>query len=746
MKKPIKKEYFLRHKDPIVSPNTNIDGTKIIHGHDVGFNDDITDYYTSINCGVLLDNNFDVGISLESSVENRDGYIVGRWMMTCPPELKLGQVMDRVPFGIVDKTITGLGATTLELTTDVRSSIVVVPTKALAYNKHISINHQYDGLTMYVGSKYGNINRDISKVEVEKYLKQMGDKIRKFITVADSLPKLLGYLEELQEPVYTDYFLMIDEIDTMQMDSSYRPRLEVVSDYYFKFDFMNRAMVSATIQPFSNSNLENEGRVLLKWNEQPKRNIHLVASNYVDDAAMNVISNLKDEAVGKILVAYNSLDGIFNIIKLLGLTSDEYGILCGNRSTDKVNSFDENALGAISENGELPKRITFITCAFFAGIDIIDSCHLVSISSFNQPFTNLSIAKLTQIAGRFRKGNLSETIIYDIANRQDFQKYPNALEYRKSLLSRAHKYGEFLNSMTALISSDRTLKPLESFVKSYVMFAAKDKPNSTDYPLTIVREHSLTKQFVPSYFNIDALVDRWETINKLYLHELALYNALLDEGHNVTIEAPIFVPAQEHITDFTKEIRQATKERLQQQFEDLRSRLLDWESNNKNDYAFEEIRRDYDKRLQDNVILPFKQLHDFIQSEFLLNGLKDCFLHNRKLRNYINAAVFYALPAEHPFKATMLSAFGVDQKTGVSLVRFNLTERQNKTKEVFASVLKFNLNYDPSVLADLLASFFSWARSCQGNRVVGLNPFGFPMLKNQMSVHSHILNMLVFPM
>lgn len=745
MKKPIKKEDYLRHKEPIVSPGTNIDRTKIIHGHDVGFNDDITDYYTSINCGVLLDNSFDVGISLESSIENKDGYLVGKWHMVCPPNLKLGQVMDRMPFGIIDKTITGLGATTLELTTQVRSSIVVVPTKALAYNKHISINKQYEELTMYVGSRYGDINREISEVDIANYLNKRGDKIRKFITVADSLPKLLGYLEDFHEAVYTDYFLMIDEIDTMQMDSSYRPRLEVVSDYYFKFDFMNRAMVSATVQPFSNEYLENEGRLLLSWADQPKRNIHLIASNYVEDAAMNVIGNLKEEVDGKILVAYNSLDGIFNIIKLLDLKPDEYGILCGNRSTAKVISFDDNALDSITGDGELKKHITFITCAFFAGIDIMDSCHLVSISSFNQPFTHLSLAKLTQIAGRCRKGNLSETIIYDIANRKDFQQFANATDYRQSLLYIATNYANFLNSMMSLISNDEKLKPLERFVKSYVLFAAKDKATSTDYPLAIVREHSLSKQFVPSYFNIDALVDRWNTINNVYLHELTLYNALLAEGHNVTIEAPIFIPKEEHITDFTKEIKQAGKNLLYKQFDDLRVKLLDWEANNRNDYAFDEIHRECDKRVQDNVITPFKKLHVFIDSEFLLDGLKDCFLHNRKLRNFINAAVFYALPNEHPFKATMLATFGVDKESGESTQRFDLQERHKKVKEVFLTILKFDLNYEPSVISDLLNSCFSWARSGQGNRIVGLNPLGFPALKTNMSIYTNILDILVFP-
>lgn len=744
MNKPIKKEDFLRHKAQIDSPGTNMHRSHVIHGHDIGFNDEITDYYTSINCGVLLDNSFDKGISLCTPLENRDGYMVGQWEMICPADLKLGQIMDRMPFGIIDKTITGLGATTLELVSQIRSSIIVVPTKALAYNKHILINQTYDGLTMYVGSRYGDIHKDTTKTEVRKYLSNRGDAIRKFLTVADSLPKLLGFLEELGEPIYEDYFLMIDEIDTMQMDSSYRPRLEAVTDYYFKFDFMNRAMVSATIQPFSNANLEKEGRVLLRWEKQPQRNIGLVNTNYVDDAAFNVIYNLIDETDDKILVAYNSLDGIFNIVKLLGLQSNDYGILCSNRSSDKVENFEENATDAITSDGKLKKRITFITCAFFAGIDIMESCHLISISSYNQPFTYLSIAKLAQIAGRCRYGNLSETIIYDVTERNFHNEVINAIDYRSSLLNRAEKYAQFLNTMLSLANDDEKLSPMADFVKSYVSFAAKDKSSATDYPLSIVREHSITKQFVPSYFNIDALTDRWETIHNLYSQELSLYEALINDGHSVTIEPPIYIPKHEHDNEFIKAIKEIGKEQVANQFEALRTALLDWGNNNGNDFAFEEIARSVSKRLQENIIMPFKLLHTYIPAEHLLECLGECYMHDRKIRNFINAAIFYSLPSEHPFKATLMMTYGVDIM-GQGKQRFNMEERHNRLKEVFTSVLNYKLEYDKAVLSDLLNSCFKWARNKDGDRVNGLNPLDFPPLKKAMNVNAQLLNLLVFP-
>lgn len=116
---------------------TDPDGNLIIHGHiavidlfDEGYNE-------SINGARIKEEALKIQLERLSDTVNSDGYGVGRWRMVFRQGYKMGQVFDRVPYGIIDKTITGLGATTLEIYSEVRSSIIVVPTKALAYNKHV---------------------------------------------------------------------------------------------------------------------------------------------------------------------------------------------------------------------------------------------------------------------------------------------------------------------------------------------------------------------------------------------------------------------------------------------------------------------------------------------------------------------------------------------------------------------------------------------------------------------------------
>ena len=126
---------------------------------------------------------------------------------------------------------------------------------------------------------------------------------------------------------------------------------------------------------------------------------------------MRNLNNLLQTTQDKILVAYNSLDGIFNIIDQLDITKKECGILCSERSSDKVTYYKDDSEEAIDKDGNLLNRVTFMTCAYFAGIDIQDRCYLITISSKNTAYTYLSVNKMTQIEGRWRNGNISETII-----------------------------------------------------------------------------------------------------------------------------------------------------------------------------------------------------------------------------------------------------------------------------------------------------------------------------------------------
>ena len=57
--------------------------------------------------------------------------------LTLHDKRKMGDIFYRLPYGIIKKNIPGIGATTLALQQD-ENTIIVVPTRALAYAKYIT--------------------------------------------------------------------------------------------------------------------------------------------------------------------------------------------------------------------------------------------------------------------------------------------------------------------------------------------------------------------------------------------------------------------------------------------------------------------------------------------------------------------------------------------------------------------------------------------------------------------------------
>lgn len=670
------------------------------------------------------------------------------WTITIKQGKRIGEVMDRVPLGIINKTITGLGATTLEIMNQERDSIIVVPTKSLAYSKYKSANlSKGDGYALYFGSPIKEIKSNVTPRQVQAYLNSNNHRKKKFLVVADSLPRLIKILESNGIDVYHNYFLMVDEIDTMQADSAYRPRLEDVMDYYFKFDWKHRSAVSATLNDFSNPLLENESRVTTRWKDNPKRNIDLIYTNYVDDTAVEIIrQKLTDNPNDKILVAYNSLDGILAILEQLNIGKSTCGILCSERSTGKIRDYLEDTDNVIDEFGNLQKRVVFMTCAYFAGIDILDRCHLITISSYRQPFTYLSVNRMTQVAGRCRNGNISETIIYDIAQRQIRNEYANSKEYRKGLISRAEAYANFLNQMRTMIEADINLKPLEAFLDSYVDFAARSKPDQQSYPLRIIRQNCIDKKFVPAYFNIDALLERWNLYHDLYSDKENL-KVKLSENNAVHFKEE-FITGENHNALAVSIVKANNRERMERTFPDLKNKLQEWYMDGMDEADFNEIINGYDKKWR-NVCKAFHKLCKYIHVDALLDGLEHNYTDGRRLRNYVNAAIFHALPEGHQFKALVLARFKyneiINSNNRRGLGRYTSQERKDILKGIFKDYFHQDNIIDDDTLMEFFKCFFKTTQTGHRLKIHGLNPENLPTVQRYMPNNADLLQLFMFP-
>ncbi|HQT23994.1 MAG: hypothetical protein B7X86_14390 [Sphingobacteriales bacterium 17-39-43] len=313
--------------------------------------------------------------------------------------------LDFLPNGIINKTETGIGGTTVEAKSK-RNSIIVEPLKSIAATK--AMEHKN---SLYVGSPtnlYNNAKRVTDNDIISYHSSDIKDK--KIFVVADSLPRLIKCIGE---SVYKEYFLLIDEIDSYQEDSAFRGNIEKCIDYYNFFPPENRALISATINDFSNPNLENEKLTIYKYKNPRTRRVELVLTDNVERHTIETILKLYGDGQ-KIVIAYNVLRPIISIIETLindyNIDKEEFGVLCGESSEVLADEFYRDF-----ENNLLPSRITFKTSAYFSGIDINEQYHLISVVNTRIPFTILSVNKFKQIAGRCRhkKKLLSETIIFN---------------------------------------------------------------------------------------------------------------------------------------------------------------------------------------------------------------------------------------------------------------------------------------------------------------------------------------------
>lgn len=630
----------------------------------------------------------------------------------------LGEVFDSIPFGILNKNRTGVGATTLEIEAK-RNSIIVFPNKSLAYSKS-----KTNDLLLYVGSPIGDSTSIISPKDIKKYIDEIDqrrsdgeDVYKKFLVVADSLPKVYKVIATKKES-FESYFLLVDEVDMIQSDATYRPKLEDVIDYYCKFPQSNRALVSATIRDFTHHEVQKEPMLIAKYaskeeGQEPNQIIH------TDNPNGAVVEYIKERYNGekeKIVIAYNSITDIKEIIFLLpeDLRS-RCGVLCSEESEDKVKDYYVELV-----DGKLEKDITFMTCVYFVGVDIHERYQLVSVINANVPYTLLSIDRLTQIRGRCRHedGLISETICYSTKenNKYKFGDISKE-EYRDRLLKKADKIIQLYHAIDNIVEEEQDGEMRDEFdslfdkVKPAIQRYATEKMGNLEVSLTRI---DIDENYQISYFNIDALVEMFELLNNLYDRKGKLEKKYGAEVYDTLVLE--FTKEQEEcrkkVQDKKKmrkdDLMTAAKEKILQLHDEGRLTTEEIES-----LRDEKGQRDIE-RYYDRVI----NLHEYVEINELLSFLDED-PDPREYRNYKNGVMFKALEDTNPFKAALLAKFPVSET-------YHLTDdikyfMSQKVEEC----LDRKIDPSKSILMNLFRSFFTTKRG-RGYKVIEIGNKEYP--------------------
>ncbi|WP_159468320.1 hypothetical protein [Dyadobacter sp. 3J3] len=426
----------------------------------------------------------------------------------------LKNVFAALPSGIINKTETGMGATSLELDTR-RNSIIVEPIKITASSKA----HKHNAF--YIGSETKFHSKKVSDLDILNYINDKNILYKKIVVVADSLRRIFDFIDK---EVFKSYFLMIDEIDSFQMDSSFRGSMERCLDYYKLFDKDKRAMVSSTIIKFSDPELKNEFLTTIKYEAPTKREIKLILTSNINGVLFEFLKKELPESSEKWMVAYNSVKMCKAIIDRLVsekiMSPSDIKILCSAGSKEKVQNY------YIELNSNLlPAKLTFVTSAYFTGFDLVEKYNLISVSSIHVPYYTLSDNNFKQIAGRGRKGLFSETIIYN-SRSEPVEQVDYGVE---DLVHAANIEIQALKCIDLNYKKNPILKTTLDEIRSLII--SRTKFDGVQF----VRSDKDGVSKI-SYLNVDAYQERTRVRLKLYSDAMTLEKSLKEDGHFIKFE------------------------------------------------------------------------------------------------------------------------------------------------------------------------------------------------------------------
>lgn len=406
---------------------------------------------------------------------------------------------------ILDKTLTGLGATHSEIHSK-RNSIIIEPNVTVILgklNNNENLEAVYEKCTPY---------------NIKKYL-QMDIPYKKILCTPESFHKIRKAAEELRINIYKEYFCLFDECEKVTQDIDYRRKIAQPIYDFFKFE--NKAFVSATPLPMTHKEFERQKfqKIKIKPEYDYKKDLELIVTNSYYKRLKKVLDGMKDSKC--VCIFFNVTDGINEIIENLGIT--DYKIFCSQKSVDKL---IKKGISKAHSMIDYPlAKYNFFTCRFYSGLDIVlrkckpDIIMLTDFSSANwtmiDPFT-----EAIQIQGRFRKTKKNDNVTYNSLTHISTINPEMRIRSKEELDIRIHQFIDDYN-----ILKERHDKEID-YIRKEAIF---DDMKGLKYQELIDEKGEINS------FSIDNLYNE-ERVKSYYISAQTLYQAYKDTGFfNVTL-------------------------------------------------------------------------------------------------------------------------------------------------------------------------------------------------------------------
>jgi hypothetical protein len=398
--------------------------------------------------------------------------------------------MEMIPSNsIIYKTKPGMGATFSEVMAK-RHSIILLPHVSIIKNKQAQYKDKYNTFAIYGDSQETKIKDIVSYIAANNGYK-------KFLTTPRGLEKIKSAILSLDSKpenqcLYSDYFLLIDECHKLIKDTGYREDMIPPMDDFF--EFRNKAMISATALPLSDSRFKTQNfeNILLipthpdadyrPFYEQPKRKEVKVSDwNYVKEVhpfkkdiailQVNSILNgfseyLEKRPADNYCIFFNSIEGIKQLIEHLDIMG-ESRIYCSSESKIKLNlEFKEYDVKDEfdAEDSKQLKKFTFFTSSFYTGLDIklcIKPNIVIITDVYNAPYSITDpYTDVLQIIGRFR-GDMYNDVTHIVDYTKFTHCYPEEV-LNKRITDSKIVYEAIENLQSISFSFDEDIKAMIS--------------------------------------------------------------------------------------------------------------------------------------------------------------------------------------------------------------------------------------------------------------------------------------------
>lgn len=319
---------------------------------------------------------------------------------------------------IIYKTLCGLGATHGEAKLYKRNSIILLPNTPVLVGKKNA--KERDGITF----KYPDIcivYEDIKPEEVIRYLNDDTIKYKKILCTPEAYKFKVrtAILEHPKYNLFKDFFMLIDECDSLVKTVFFRGKIISPLIDFFRFD--KKAMISATPLKPSDLRFEENNFKILKVIPQYeyRKNIDIINTNNITASVEYFIETNRDKQV---FIFLNSTAVMARLITKLKLEKDSR-IFC---SEEKVRELKrKQKIKYACSKLEHLKKYNFLTSRFFSAVDIDieeEPAVLIITDLHRAPFSLIDpYSDAIQIVGRLRNGVASVTHITNIKPNIDYK-------------------------------------------------------------------------------------------------------------------------------------------------------------------------------------------------------------------------------------------------------------------------------------------------------------------------------------